>query len=341
MNAVRLALILLLAAVPAAVPATAACGVPHPLSTANGTDPANRSFIWSATVFDPFYFPGYAPLDYQPPFTSELTASFWISGMGDTYGGMGYNNGTRNLVLTGDLAYGMDPFPVFFGSELNTDWMAAGVDPPNCPLAGGCTCLLLNDVDPQKTHGLFALVGAANDPVGGTFFNLAGTDPLGNGLPIVLQEVPRPTVTNVLRPQADTVEITLTVPTRSAGVYEAASGAGCVCGPTEFLIRQQLLPRDSVPPSGRLLSSWPLATLAGGGVQTPTPTDGSVTVEASCSGGDADVYLTTELFFDSGFSTTFVSGNSIPVECGGNLSGEFLLDIRSSSPLPRPSGKRR
>ena len=347
MKPVGVALILVLAVVLSALPAAAACGISHPLSTVNGTDPAERSFIWSATVFDPFYFPSYAPLDYQPPFnTSQLTqlsASFWIVGMGDPSGSSGYDydNGTRDLFGTGDLAYGSDPFPVYFGAELNTDWSFMGVDATLCPMAGGCTCLLLNDVDRQGIHGLFALVGAANDPVAGTFFNLAGSDPLGNALPIVLREVPRPTVTNVVRPQTDTVEITLTVPTRSAGVYEAASGAGCVCGPTEFLIRQQVLPRGSVPPAGRSLSSWPLAALAGGGAQTATPTDGSVTVQANCSGADADVYLVTELFFDSGFSAPFVSGNSIPVECGGNLSGEYLLDIRNSFQPPGRGGKNR
>jgi hypothetical protein len=66
-----------------------------------------------------------------------------------------------------------------------------------------------------------------------------------------------------------------------------------------------------------------------------------VTVQATCPSGDSDVYLVTELFFDSGFSAAFVSGNSIPVECGGNLSGEFLFDVRTSSPLPRPVGKNR
>ena len=91
----------------------------------------------------------------------------------------------------------------------------------------------------------------------------------------------------------------------------------------------------------RLLSSWPVAALAGGGGQPVTPTDGSVTVQATCPGGDADVYLVTELFFDSGFSTSFVSGNSIPVECGGNLSGEFLLEIRNSFQAPARGGKNR
>ena len=130
MKAIEVTLVVVLAAVPAALPATAACGVSHPLSSANGTDPANRSFIWSATVFEPFYFPTYAPLDYQRPVTSALGASFWISGMGTTY-----NNGNRDL-FPGDLAYDENmPFSVYFGAELNTDWTFMGVDAPMCPMA--------------------------------------------------------------------------------------------------------------------------------------------------------------------------------------------------------------
>ena len=262
--------LILVVAVLSALPATANCGLSHPLSSANGTDPANRSFIWGATIFDPFYFPSYPPLDYQPPF-SQLRASFWILGMGDPSGTLVYNNGSRDLVMEGDLFYDIRTLPLpigdiylYYGAELNTDWSFANVDATMCPMPGGCTCLLLSDVDPQDTHGLFALVGAANDPVAGTFFNLAGSDPAGNALPIVLQEISRPVVTNVVRPQVDTVEITVTVPTRSAGIYEAASGAGCSCGPTEFWVRQQVLPRGEVPLPERSLSSWPVAPLAGG-----------------------------------------------------------------------------
>jgi hypothetical protein len=49
----------------------------------------------------------------------------------------------------------------------------------------------------------------------------------------------------------------------------------------------------------------------------------------------------TELFFDSNFSTPFVSANSIPVECGGNLSGEFLSGVRDASRARGRGGKNR
>jgi hypothetical protein len=347
MKAVGVGLILVLAAVLPALPVAASCAVTMAdtsISSANGTDPAYRSFIWSRSVFEPFYFESYLPVAYEPPFTPVLKATFWSLGEGDPAFGIGNDSGIRNLVGQ-DLTFGYPPYPpnnpydVFYAAQLSSDWTLPDID--GCNDMSTCTCLLLSDVDPQERHGLFALVGAATDTLNGTFFNLTGSDQLGNGLPIVLQEIPRPVVTGVVRPLADTVEITLTVPTRSGGVYEAASGAGCFCGPTEFLIRGQVLPRGSVPPVGRSLSSWPVAALAGGGAQPATPTDGSVTVEATCPAGDADVYLVTDLFFDSGFSSAFVSGNSIPVECGGNLSGEFLLDVRTSSQLPRPSGKNR
>lgn len=334
-------LVLVLAAVLWALPVEASCMTSSPLSSANGADPANRSFIWTASVFDPFYFEGYAPLAYQPPFSSELKATFWSAGQGDTATGMGNDSGSRDLVAQGDLTFVEidDPFFIYFGAELNTDWTLLDVD--GCNDLSTCTCLLLSDVDPQRLHGLFALVAAATDTASGTFVNLTGSDPVGNAQPIVLREVPPPTVTDIVRPQADTVEITVTVPSRSAGVYEAASGAGCSCGPTAFNVRFQVLARGSIPPVGRDPGSWPVAPLAGGGGQPDTPTDGSVTVQATCPGGDADVYLVTELIFDSGFSASFVSGNSIPVECGGNLSGGFLLDLRNSFQPPARGGKDR
>ncbi len=92
---------------------------------------------------------------------------------------------------------------------------------------------------------------------------------------------------------------------------------------------------------GRSLATWPIAPVPGGGTQPDTPTDGSVTLQADCPGGDSDVYLVTELTFDSGFKSPFVSGNSIPIECGGNLSGGFLLDIRNSFQPPARGGKNR
>ncbi len=136
MKSVVLVLVLVLAAVLSALPVAASCLTSSPLSSANGTDPANRSFIWTAAVFDPFYFTSYAPLDYQPPFTSQLGASFWIAGEGipDTTG-MGADSGTRDLVATGDLAFLMDPFPVYFGAELNTNW----------DLLNGCDLVFCHD----------------------------------------------------------------------------------------------------------------------------------------------------------------------------------------------------
>ena len=347
MKPVVVVLVLVLAAVLSALPAAAGCASAT-LSSANEADPAYRSFIWTARVFEPFYFPSYAPLDYQPPFnTSEISASFWIAGEGDPRLYYGIDNGSRVLFnaayfSAGDLAFGSIPlYGVHFAAELNTDWNLPGVDCDLLPL-GGCTCLLLNDVDSQGIHGLFALVSAVNDPAAGTFFNLAGSDPLGNAQPIVLQEIPRPVVTDVARPLPNSVEITVTVPTRSAGVYESADGTGCFCGPTNFKVRYQVLPRASVPPIGdRLPANWLLAPLPGGGAQPDNPTDGSVTLQVDCPAGDSDVYLVTELTFESGFTSPFVSGNSIRIECGGNLSGGFLLDLRNSFQPPARGGKDR
>jgi hypothetical protein len=47
---------------------------------------------------------------------------------------------------------------------------------------------------------------------------------------------------------------------------------------------------------------------------------GSVVVESLCGSVDNDVYLSTELWFDSDFTAPFVSSNSTRIECGPTLA---------------------
>ena len=86
MKVVWVAPILVLVAGLSVPPASASCVgtmADTEIRSANGTDPAYRSFIWSQSVFDPFYFESYPPLAYQPPFTAQLKATFWSLGQGD------------------------------------------------------------------------------------------------------------------------------------------------------------------------------------------------------------------------------------------------------------------
>jgi hypothetical protein len=63
-----------------------------------------------------------------------------------------------------------------------------------------------------------------------------------------------------------------------------------------------------------------LLNLVGGGAQPETPVGSPVTVEALCGATNVDVYLATQLTFDSGFTTDVVSANSTRIECGPNVA---------------------
>ena len=302
-----------------------------------GAGPDERSFIWTATIFDPLYFPSYEPLDYEAPLTGGLTASFWAAGLGDPDPGEGYDNGSFDP--SGSLAYGVNvAYQVYYAAQLDADWTDPMTD--NCNGPNACTCLLLEDVDPTGRDGFFALVAAKSDSAGDTSFHLAGQDPLGNAQPIVLRPIPPPTVTAVNRPVPDTVEVSVTVARRNSGVYEAVSGAGCSCGPTSFLVYEQVITRsaDWTPPTNRDLAMWTLASPAGGGSQTATPVDGSITVSVNCpTPVDERIYLAARLLFDSDFSTAQVSANSIPIDCDPSAPGD---PVRVPIPSVSPRGRK-
>jgi hypothetical protein len=133
--------------------------------------------------------------------------------------------------------------------------------------------------------GYFALVAARADGLADTSFNLGGADPVGYGLPIVLQPIPVPGVTGAVSPQAGTVEITVMLGDSMAGVYEAESGAGCSCGPIEYSVYRQIVTTgaDWVPPDDRDPAAWTLATLAGAGAQTPSALGQPVTLSIDCT----------------------------------------------------------
>lgn len=304
------------------------------LTSFAGPDPAERSYIWTASVFSPLYFDtSYAPLDYKVPVTPNLSASFWEAGSGDPAIGAGNDNGTFDLYAAGMLSFGANPdYNVFYAAVLDAGWPDGEVD--GCTQPNACTCLLFADQDMAGRGGYFALVAARADGLADTSFNLGGADPVGYGLPIVLRPIPVPGVTGAVSPQAGTVEITVMLGDNMAGVYEAESGAGCSCGPIEYSVYRQTVTTgaDWVPPDDRDPAAWTLATLAGGGAQAPTALGQPVTLSIDCTTPALDhVYLATRLHFDSGFASAWVSANSIPVACDGSLPLDPLSQRRRLS----------
>ena len=79
---------------------------------------------------------------------------------------------------------------------------------------------------------------------------------------------------------------------------------------------QTIVPRGNMPPTGRDAAAWDVPTLADGVTpQGVTAFGGAgVSLASACGSSDTDVYLTTQLVFDSGFTTDVVSANSTRME---------------------------
>ena len=255
------------------------------------------------------------------PISGAVSASFWAQGTGDVAVGVGNDNGLFDLVATGGVPYPSFPsYGYHAGAELFSGWQP-GTD--GCINGGNCLCMLLTDTDGANSY--FAIVGAQSSPTLTTTLEQGGTDTSGlYNAPIIMTTVTPPAINGSTRVGTD-VQLNVSVGPQG-GVYMKD---GCNCGPTGYKVLQQVVPRGNMPPSDRS-TGWVEAPLAGGGAQGVTAIGAQVSVESTCGTADSDVYLATQLFFDSGFSTSLVSGNSSRVECGTNLADP------DSKPRQRP-----
>ena len=174
-----------------------------------------------------------------------------------------------------------------------------------------------------------------------TFFNQGGSDGNGNEMPIVLVPVDAPNITGSTRLGNFDVDLQVTVPNSGNGVYQQD---GCNCAPIGFKVLQSVVARGGMPPSTRDLGAWNEPMTSGGQPQDVTALGATASVRSACGSSNTDVYLTTQLFFDSGFSTSVVSANSARVECGPNLAdpGDRPKPIRPNGPRnDRPTNPRR
>jgi hypothetical protein len=318
----------LVVALAVGAPALADCGAnPGVISTSgnNGTSQifttafaADASFTYSSYYGALTSCGAYAGCT---PVSGAVKGSFWAQGTGDPAVGAGNDNGTFDLVATGGIFYPSFPsYGYYAGAELFTGWQP-GTD--GCIGGSNCLCMLLTDTDGANTY--FAVVGSQSSPTFTTSLEQGGTD--GSGLynaPIIMQPVSAPAINGSARVGTD-VQLSVSVGPQQ-GVYMKD---GCNCGPTGYKVLQQIVPRGNMPPSDRAVG-WVDAPLAGGGVQGVNAIGSQIDVQSTCGTADQDVYLATQLFFDSGFSTSLVSGNSSRVECGTNLADP------DSKPRQRP-----
>jgi hypothetical protein len=183
--------------------------------------------------------------------------------------------------------------------------------------------------DQSEGVGYYAMLSAAPDA--GTNFQY------GNN--IALQPIPAPQIVNSVRnPVGRDVDLTLNVPPLS-GVVE---DGGCNCGSgAKYVVRAQEVPQNAAAPVGRDVGGWVTnltSAQPGGG----TNVGSQIVLNAPCA-NDTDLYLTTELIFDSGYSTSVVSGNSTRVACDPNIANPKPLERRridNRPTTPRKGGAR-
>jgi hypothetical protein len=304
-----------------ALPVGASCTTATLIGTAGSA--TEKSWVMSAAFQnDPsfYYYYGATPVVYSLTAPDVLGAdakiTYWKTGSGDPALGLGDDSGTYDMIAGGGFyqPYAYPSIGFFSAGQIFGSWFPPGID--GCIGPNACSCILLTSQD--GVNGFWALTGGLSTPNGDTFINQGGTDASGNNeMPIVLVPMDAPQITgSVRRPNFD-VELSVSVPAPSAGLYVQD---GCACGPTGFKVLQQVQPRGAMPPSERNAAAWTELSDLGGGAQAVTPMGGTANVVSACGSSDVDVWLTTQLFFDSGFSTSVVSKNATRVECGPNLA---------------------
>jgi hypothetical protein len=306
----------------AAVPTQAACPGAPGLNTIS-TESASYIYTegWPHEGTTCFQFGCYEPHVANP------SGAFWSLGEGSTV-----NNGTWGVADWLQQQNFGGTYFYYPGAFISTNWnessgIAGCPFPPSGPDGTDCTCFLLGDQ--QGGVGYYALFGARMTTDGSTFFDQPGD------APIVLRPVPKPTVTNTVRNQStfnlDQIEVTV-----SAGSGEYLKD-GCACSNAHYVIRGQVLPRNTPAPTDRTTGSWPLLQLAGGGSQSSsgTPVGDPITLQSLCGGSNTDLWLTSELIFDSGRTSFTVSGNATKIECGQNLAEPIDRRTRGERPGAR------
>jgi hypothetical protein len=297
-------------------PVEAICGSNPLIRTRTGPG-TSASFIWGSS-WAHSYYAGYPAFGSMPPLSANADATFWALGTGNPALGPGDDAGTWTAAANGWMYYINSYYGGWYAAEIFTGWGTSNaIDGcvQNNP-AGSCTCVLITDQD--GTTGYFAL--ASDDADAAWNFDLVqpGTDGSGNFSGIILEPIPAPTVVNAARKAASLdLDITVNVPMPAAGIYQ--SGGSCACGPIGYKVKQAIVLRGQPAPSDRV-NGWTDMALVGGGAQAVTAMGSPVTVESLCGASNQDVYIATELVFDSDFVAPVVSGDATRVECGPDVA---------------------
>jgi hypothetical protein len=274
-----------------------------------------------------------APYIYEyaevPIAGDSFDAYFWSAGSGDPAVMAGNDSGTTTgaSLLFGTPPAFIPPYWYNYANQVFSNWGAGGVD--GCVNADGpdaCTCILLSE-DGQNGRGYFALASAKRNVTGD--FIVPGDVQLGR--------IPDPIIVAASGgSQGDVLiyELMVLVPSPVQGLTLDSDCAGVCFLDASYRVFQQTVPNGAPAPLSRDRNDW----IDVSGVDTPLGDTSTVTVE--CPWG-LDLYLTTWLTFDSGFSLPVVSGNSVRVPCVNILAEpEPIRQLQRPDRRPRErSGK--
>ena len=324
-----------------AAPASASCGTVASISTFVRPNPGvDNGTTW---VFGPpfqefgiYYYispdTGYGALyvysanagnPAPPPVSADASVSFWRLGAGNPALGLGTDNGSFDMIASGQFyVYGYASGPYFEGywyaATIQSGWEPSGID--GCIDRNNCMCLLISDQDGDR--GFWAITGGQSDTTFSTVINQGGSDGHGNNLPIILVPIPTPTVSNVSAMPFFGFGFSASVALSGGNFVQD----GCLCETGGgFRIVAAAVPMGDPPPQSRDSAIWDHpVTLAGGAAQSsPSAFGSTVDFEIGCGAIDQDVYVAAELAFDSGFRTLYVSadavGPGLPLSCPAGL----------------------
>lgn len=285
-------------------------GVAATLQPANAICGSPRNFKSDSYIVTP----GCEAIDCTAgSMTSEAQGVFWGIGDGDPTVGVGIDNGT--FTFFGGNSWGI-PYPGY-PVLINSHWQRAGID--GCiDFAPGvrCMAILLSDTA-QNTGsaspaGAFALMTDRPDDATVSFdFSEPGN------ADITLLTLPTLRITDSARTGGGTgVDLTVN------GISAADIAGGLYLDPEcpdlnanlilGYQVYTRSTPRGAGAPTDNDATNW---TPAGPVVPLGSPS----TFSLACD-GETDKYITGGVVFDSAFANTWVSGQSLKVECGVNLA---------------------
>ena len=298
--------------------AEAACATPRLLETNGAYLVSNPDWHGAGGDRTCTYVWGCYASESDPPIGSDLLGVFWSMGAGDPAIGAGDDNGdwdssnwTKQFSYQFHDLYHYAAFMTLPGGSpgvpgLRPNWALAG-DGCVTPGPDGTECTAVLLTDQWNNVGLFSVLTARADTVGNFPLSPTTTD-AGGALSIILREIPRPaSVRAGYEPSSDLV-LEVEVPEPLEGIDQDPACAAVLRG-----FRVWVFPTASgaAPPQDRnIASGWTLPDLLDGNPQGVAPFGSPLEVRVSSALTDGDLYVATQLVFDSEFATPVLSANA-------------------------------